>query len=225
MNQHTAEAILYLITALGVVFWLLAARFFTRSFRTPPVAQEVFADAPPPANWLTGTAEVDGQPDALSVKAAAALVRPGGRFGAVRILSRTEESLAFESATRQPDGSTPSSQVLCRGQLRFEPICADRTRIDYAVEMPSGLGLWIGGIIFVALGLVALGVGFWAIATYVTPSPIPAVRAQVFQMLQVFNVLWPPFLFGGLQRQRWHTVRSELDTLVHNLPYMESASS
>src|SRR5262249_39352890 len=106
-----------------------------------------------------------------------------------------------------------------RGQIVLKPIRANRTRIEYAVETPGGLGLLWGAIAFQAAGLVALVLTGWLLMTFVVSNPDPDVRYQVFQMFQVAHFLWPSFLFCALHRQRDRALHAGLDALVHNLPY------
>ena len=177
----------------------------------------------PPDNLIVGHAEVEGRGSLVGQ----------GRLGAGRgvrplrvpkILQRTDESLRFEAAAGAVP-ATPAGQCLRRGQLRFTPLGADRTRIDYAVEVSAGRGLLWGGAAFVALGLVALVVGCWAIQTWAIPNPNPGIRGQTFQMFQVVHFLWPPFLFGGIYRMQRRAVRDGFDALVHNLPYHEKGTA
>ena len=44
--------------------------------------------------------------------------------------------------------------------------------------------------------------------------------AQAVQMAQVVHFLWPPFLFGGLYRQRRRVAEEGFDRLLHNLPFL-----
>ena len=80
-------------------------------------------------------------------------------------------------------------------------------------------GLFICGVIFQILGLIALAVGFLLVHLFVVQSQNPAVRWQTMQMAQVVHFLWPPFLFGGLDRMHHRIVSRAFDTFVHNLPY------
>ena len=39
-------------------------------------------------------------------------------------------------------------------------------------------------------------------------------------MLQTIHFLWPPFLFAGLYRYQYAAVAGEVETFVHNIPYL-----
>ena len=81
--------------------------------------------------------------------------------------------------------------------------------------------LLLGGAIFQILGLAAISAGFWLLNAYVADAADPAVRVQAIQMVQVFHFLWPPFLFGVLNRKRHGALRKAFDTFVRNLPFCE----
>jgi hypothetical protein len=111
----------------------------------------------------------------------------------------------------------PSAGVR-RGRFRLIP-SGSCTRIQYAIEMPSGRILLGLGWLFVILGFVALAATCIVMFGYVLPSPDPSIRGQAVQTVQVIHFLWPPFLFGSLSRQPARLVRARVEALVHNLPY------
>jgi hypothetical protein len=221
VDAQIAQAILIAITAVAAVVWLAGLQFLIASARTmqpPPPEHFTLAESPPPS-LIVGGAEVEGDPAKLAAKAASVLALGSvGGLGQLRIIEGTEERVVFKGTPADP--SRPSAgQQLRRGVLRFTVTRGNRTQIDYAIEVRGGRGLLWGGAIFQVLGLVARVTGFWLIWSYVVPNPIPAVRGQAFQMLQVGHFLWPPFLFGGLYRKRYGVLRASFDTFVHNLPY------
>ncbi len=226
MTEQTAEWVLYAIAAVGVIVWLAGLRFLIASVQARKLAAQRAAEQlelsePPNENLIYGSAEVTGRPDDLSTRAAAALAGgTAGYVGLLKILERTADRLTFERAGTMAGGHAGRSPVL-NGQIRFTGQGPDRTRIDYAVQVAAGRGLLLGGVIFQILGLVALFVGFSVTTTFVVPNHNPAVRGQVFQMLQVGHFLWPPFLFGGIFRLRDRWVRDAFDALVHNLPHLK----
>jgi hypothetical protein len=227
MTQETAQLVLYAIAVVAAVAWIAGLLFLVRSARIGKAAEPAtgrFPDEAPPDNLIVGHAEVEGLADRLSARAASVLAGESARFGYLKILERTDECLRFE-ATAGASPTTPAGQCLRRGQLRFTPLGIDRTRIDYGVEISTGRGLLWGGAAFVALGLVALLVGCWAIQAWIVPNPHPGIRGQTFQMLQVVHFLWPPFLLGGIYRMQRRAVRDAFDALVHNLPYHEKGAA
>jgi len=77
-------------------------------------------------------------------------------------------------------------------------------------------------VLFQVLGLIAIVVGYWAIATYVIPSPDPGVRWQAVQMVQAVHFLWPPFLFGARYRRSVREVTAQFQALANNLPFCKT---
>jgi hypothetical protein len=222
MSSETAQIVLAAIAGIGFIAWLAGLQFLfssARVGRNDTAATGDFSE-PPPDNWMVGSAEVDGQPAVLAKKAAALLVKQApGPFGPIKIMEASDNRLAFERVG--PAAGNMQGQWLRRGEMRFTAIDGKRTRIDYAIERsPLRWLLWLGGL-FLVLGLIALVVGAWLIATLVVPSPDPAVRSQAIQMVQAIHFLWPPFLMGGLYRRGIRSVRATFEALVHNLPYAE----
>ncbi len=227
MNAETARLVLFAITAVALVVWVIGLRFLLWSAKVPGRSDggqdERFGpDQPTPKNLVVGNAEVEGQAADLLAKATSALASQAmGALGQFRILERTDDCVTFEGSGPS-HGSKSGGQIIRRGQFQFTPLGSGRTAIDYAVDVSSGRGLLIVGAVVQVLGLIAIIVGFLLIHTLVIPDPKPAVRGQVFQMIQVVHFLWPPFLFGGLYRFRHRQVRDGLKTFVHNLSYIDS---
>lgn len=217
MSPEVAEALVFGITAVGFVVWLISLNLLVKSAKlVQPEMRDGFAESPTP-NWLTGSDELEGDPTTLAAKAAEVLAR--GTLGPVKIVNKTDERIVFEridpGIANQPPG-----RWFRRGELRFTGLRQNRTQVEWAVE-PAGFQwmLGVGGIVQ-TVGLVGLIVGCWAMSTYVAPSPDPDVRWQSLQMLQVVHVLWPPFLFGGLYRRGVRGVKAEFEALANNLPYL-----
>ena len=224
MDTETARSVLYAITAIGFVVWLVGAQFVGATIRSERNASrqtmnDFGLEAAPSGRLLVGQIEVEGQPAALSAKATSALVKSGqGPLGPVKILSKTDKRLVFEGAGQNALGQ-PGWQLVGRGEMQFTVAGASRTAIAYAVELSSGRWLLTCALVFNALGLAALLVGFGLMLTFVLPNPNPAVRAQTAQMVQAIHFLWPPFLFVALYRQGRRAARNAFEVFVHNLPY------
>jgi hypothetical protein len=225
MDPETAKAVVIAIAAVGAVTWLAGLTVLLRATRERQArAQEaaerfdVEHEAAP--GMIFEEAEVDGRPEELSSKLAGLLARDGmGPLGPLKIAGCDRHEVAFEAAGPTFSSTGYGTPGFRRGWVRFAP-SGSRTRIDYAVEAPSGRVLLGIGWLVLILGLVALVVGLWLEFTYVLPSPNPSIRTQAVQMVQVVHFLWPPFLFAYLARQPSMMLRSRLESLVHNLPYV-----
>ena len=209
------------ITAVGAVVWLAGLAVMARATRELRArAQDAAArfdiEERSAAGTLVGEGEVDGRPEDLSEKLAGLLARDGmPPFGPVKIIACDRGELVFESAGLNP-GTAASS--IRGGRFRFSPV-GSRTRIEYAIEAPSGRVLLAIGWLFVVMGLAALFAGCWFMFAYVIPSPNPGVRGQAVQMVQVCHLLWPPFLFAALARQPARMIQARVSAMIHNLPY------
>jgi hypothetical protein len=217
MSPEIAQQVVFGITAVGVVVWLLSLNFLVKSARLLQLAKQEGFSEPPAQNLLTGSAEVEGDPKALAAKAAAILAK--GTLGPLKIVDKTDDRIVFE----RPDpgiANQPAGRWFRRGELRFMGLRQNRTQVEWAVEPAAFQWMLEVGSIVQIVGLVGLIVGCWAMSTYVATSPEPAVRWQSLQMLQVVHVLWPPFLFSGLYRRGIRGVTAEFEALANNLPYL-----
>jgi len=216
MNASTAEMVLYAITAVAVVVWIEGLRFLAATVRKGRKAGEEFAkpDESAPADIIYGSAEVQGRAAELSQRAAAIMAARS-----IKICERTDESIVFETPREFVPGSNVNLPPLS-GQMRFTPLSAQTTRVDYALAKPRVRVLLIMGFVFQALGFAAIVAGFLVIYFLVVPNQHPGVRWQTVQMVQVVHFLWPPFLFAGIYRKSASFVRAQFDTFIHNLPFL-----
>lgn len=225
MSQQFALLLLQAITAIGTIVWLVGLTVLVAASRSDLLDSDQDGldrldddpTAPDSGAVVTGTAEVDGEPAALSSRAAAVLARMGSS-GMLKLIERTDRRVAFEGT-----GLFPALGLgrRCRVSLDFRSSGRGRTRISYRARTPRGRVLiWLGGLLLAA-GLVALAGGYWAMSRYIVPSPNLGIRSQVVQMVQVVHVLWPPFLLAYLHRRPRTMLRAQLDALVHNLPYLD----
>jgi hypothetical protein len=215
----TPYLVLYAIAAIALVIWLFGLQFLLATGRRTNVetwAEEdetgaELGDAP-----VRGSAEVDGQPAQLAAKAAAHLAGRGmAMLGPVKILEQTDQRVAFEAAPHL------GGRFVRHGVIEFQERGPGRTQIDYTIMVPKRTGLLAAAWIVQIAGLLALVIGFAVLHLWVAPHPNPAVHWQSVQMLQVVHLLWPPFLLAGLYRRVQTQVRTTMDTLVHNLPYVQ----
>jgi hypothetical protein len=223
MTEETAQLLLALITAVALAAWVAGVQFMLRSKQKPPVDEELMtsqSDGELAGNWLHTSAEVAGEPASLAGKATALLAREGTGLGTLKILERGSDRVGFAQAGTGTAVANQTCPGLRGGELRFTAVGGGRTRIDVFLQVAQMRWLlWLGaGFLF--LGLIAIVVGCWTIFTYVIPSPLPGVRWQTLQMLQVVHFLWPPFLLGGLYRRLSRAALVRFEALIHNLPYL-----
>jgi hypothetical protein len=217
MSRETAQQVVFGITAVGAVMWVLSVNLLAKSARLMrPAKQEGFNEAPA-QKPLAGRVEVEGDVKALSARAARVLA--SGALGPLKIMERTDGRIVFERL--EPTiANQARHRWFRRGELRFTALRPNQTQIEWSVEPVGFQRLLWAGTSFQIAALVALTVGCWVMSTYVVPSPEPAVRWQSLQMLQVAHVLWPPFLFASLYRTGVRGVIAEFEALANNLPYL-----
>jgi hypothetical protein len=225
MNVETAQMVLVAITALAALVWLTGLQFLISSARKeqrrePLDSTGSEAVGPSEGSLLTGAVEIDGQPALLASKAASLLARSGLFPGVpVKILEKSDGHVRFEQVDPYAHGQA-AGRGLRGGQFSFLPLGGGRTRVEWVVELAAMRWLLRLGAVFQVAGLLAIIAGCWAILTFIVPSPNPAIRWQVVQMVQVVHLLWPPFLFGALYRRTRRLVAARLDALAHNLPFL-----
>jgi hypothetical protein len=223
MDEETAKMVVIALTAVGVVAWLAGLTVMLRATRERRARADDSVDqydmeGPPSPGTITGRAEVEGEPGALTTKLAERLARDGlGFFGPVKILTCSPKEVTFEAAGTNLGAGGYAGSGFRRGRVRFAG-SGTRTRVDYAVETSSRGILLALGWVALALGLAALIAAPWLEFTYVLPNP--NLRTQAIQTVQMVHFLWPPFLFAFLSGQPGRVVRAQMEALVNNLPYI-----
>jgi len=228
LDPETARIVVIGIASAGAIVWLAALGAMIRASRERQaqihMAGERFdLDRPISPGAIVGEAEVQGRPDDLSAKLASHLARDGlGPIGAVKILACDRREISFVAAGPAVAGQGQPGTLFRQGSFYFEAV-GSRTRVSYAIETSSSRILLTIGWLLIVLGLTALVVGAWLILTLVVTSPSAGIRAQSVQMFQAVHLLWPPFLLAYLARQPAKLVRTRVDALINNLPYISQS--
>ncbi len=225
MDVETAQIVVTCIAGVDLIVWLMASHFVRKAAKSG-CAEYAAAEFDFPGQRLsevvTGSIEVDNDPATLSRKAASLVVADGqNTFGPVKIVERSDSLLALErlGPSNYSQFQLQPGRSFGRAQLHFSPLTSHRTRIDYAIELSSLRWLLRGAWILLTVGLIVLGVGAWALLTYVATSPIEGIRWQSVQMVQVIHFLWPPFLLAALYSRARREVTARFEAFVHNLPH------
>ena len=126
MSTATAEIVLYGIAAVGAVVWCFGLRVLLNSRRprrTEP-ADRFSTTKPSPNNVLQGSAQVEGKPEELAVKAAASLAQGiNPQIGPLKVLERSNERVTFEGLGA---GGLSPGQIIRQGQIRFRRASGER---------------------------------------------------------------------------------------------------
>lgn len=218
MTPQTAHLIVYSITAVACVIWFAGLQFLLASAREPRVDNQFGEIEPSKRLAIQGMVEVEGEPENLSSRAASILAKGSvGQLGPVRIISRTAESVTFEGDA----ASMGIGKYVRQGAIHFARVGQNKTRIEYALDVPHGKALLVGGFIFQVLGLVAIAVGFLLLSTYVADARNRAVLRPVgadgagdspsLASVPVWDVISKPA----------SALRGTFETFVRNLPFLE----
>lgn len=229
MTVETAELVLYIITGIECVIWMVAFRCLA-TMGKPRVRRgilkdeadryDVSHDAPDPAARLadelesiaSGSSEIAGDFEQMSARLAQQVA---GKFPAAKITAQSPDQLVIE----------PSISSRWTGfdriDVAFRPLGETRTEVSYQVwGKPARAPAWAWWLSWI--GLAAIIIGFVLFKLYIVPHPNLAIRGQTFQMLQVIHLLWPPFLavlLGRTRKLAGKAVAGYLDGMVTNLPY------
>ncbi len=92
----------------------------------------------------------------------------------------------------------------------------DRDAQGTPADVGNQPGGWLGSIMRIWLivepmAIVGLGVFLWVA---VAEHPQARIRGQSLQMMQIMHVLWPPFLFWGLQKTMTRGLRQRMQRFL-----------
>lgn len=232
MSPETADLVLYLITGVACVVWMVAFRCLWL-LDHPKLTQT--DDVDDRYDVAQETQAVSTKGDEHLVSASSASLQVVGRFE--ELSSRLARQIAQKLPAAKITAQSPQAIVLepisfgqwmgfARIDISLAPIGENLTEISRTVwqqrSQAPQWAWWLSGI-----GMVAIIAGFAVIKTLVVNHPHPAVRWQTVQMVQVIHLLWPPFLavaFAKARKTAGLTIAGMLDGLITNLPYVEAPS-
>ncbi len=203
MEQSTATLVFAAIMGSGFLIWSYSL------FKALSVGNESPADDPwkPGAEFpgssttQFGERTVHGDPEKLSKTLAKALVNVNiGMFGTLfELVERTNKRVVLKK-TGPLICNQPAGLYFSEAEFNFEPLGGDAVRVTYQLgyDRLIRLSRRISLLIIFGIGLplqLIVGAVIWF---FVVNNAEPAVRWQVFQCLQIFHAIWPPFLFLSL---------------------------
>lgn len=230
MSPDVADLVLYLITGVACVVWMIAFRCLW--LLGHPKSSEV-DDADDRYDVSQEAHSVATKEDEPLVLVSFASLQVAGHFEELSL--RLARQIAQKLPTAQITSQLPQSIVLepisfgqwfgfARIDISLSSIGENRTEISRTVwqqrSQAPKWAWWLSGI-----GLVAIIAGFTLIKTLVVNHPSPAIRWQTVQMAQVVHLLWPPFLavaFAKAHKISGQTIAGLLDGMITNLPYVEA---
>ena len=190
MNENTAEMIVIVGAAIGIVIW-----FFGLLCLLKMKAMQ---------NRLSKTSTIDAKDKDQAIKA---LLQDFA--GKCRIIEKSDDGVKLQT-------------LLSIISLRFESQLSGlsiHTEVDMS-KMYRVFGTIMAVLVLVIEPLVVIGVPLllWLV---VVPSQVPAIRGQVFQVVQIIHVLWPPFLVYFLTK----IFRRSIITTLDNIHILAEATS
>jgi hypothetical protein len=211
MEQETARIVEIGITVLGSCLWLCGLIFVAETALRKPRG----GTGGPAARLISGHVPMERIPPQFIDQVTAALAQSNlGIQSTIRILEKTRTRVEFE-------GTRGVGFALGRGRIELGSEGSLPSGISYSFDVAGGRWMLKLAGIFLALGLAAIVIGYLVVTTHAVPSPLPAVRWQTLQGIQIIHFLWPPFLFAGLYRRIQRVLKDQFETLIHNLPYTQ----
>lgn len=222
MEMQLARVVVATVLGIAFVVWLGAVRFVARARRSAESVTDgdrlASIENSSPDGLLAGQVVVESNVAGLSGKLARVLSQPQGpALGGIKILHVDDSSVEFAQASSQPN------VTFHEGQVRFVSDGAQRALATYVLAPVSGRGLLIAAQVFLVAGIAAIGITAYLMESYVVSSPIPAVRWQCVQSLQVAHFLWPPFMFAARYRALRRQAVDQIETVLANLPHLSQA--
>jgi hypothetical protein len=207
MTTTTAALVVGTVAAVGALVWLVSLLQALRALG--------------PETGEIGPVTVDGEREDVSRRIAEALVS-GPALGVVPI--RVDSADADAVRFRVPAGSSlvPLTARL-EGEYVLRRAADGRVRVTIRTNRAAARrGARVALGICLLAGLPLLVVLPAVLMAFVVGSPLPAVRAQAFQVLQVVHVLWPPFLVVWLGRRNQTIVEEGLGQVLDRLRFGRS---
>ncbi len=218
MGEDVAKLIFFVILGVGILAWVVAlerALSLGRPAREPQ-ATGLDDPQPPPYEWEAGTLTLRGNSDALSKAVLRSLAQL--HFGMVAGIFKMQQYDDGRIALKKVGPllcNLPPSLYFTEAEISFRD--ADPGTVEVAYRL--GYGRLIRRLRQIALGII-LGFGLPTIALvgavvwfFVIPSPVPGIRWQVFQTLQIAHAIWPPFMILWF----YSIGRRQSKTLIENV--------
>ncbi|OGQ94951.1 MAG: hypothetical protein A2521_13910 [Deltaproteobacteria bacterium RIFOXYD12_FULL_57_12] len=179
MAEWLAKCIVLLGAGIGIVFWYLAFRLYSRMQTLP--------------GKLSGSAVMAGRDITAGMKELVSFVATHGR---AHIVGKTPTALELKL------GGADFSYFFVKIAACFESragAAVFHTEADFQkVDKPFKIVMAV--LVFFVMPLAILGIplAVWLLAV---PASAPAVRWQVVQVVQIVNFIWEPFVLYAIHRR------------------------
>ena len=212
METESAYIVLYVILAAGVVVWFFGVLSWLRTFGSGADTE------------VRGEVEYEVEPSKVRQGLTRLLASGAGGGVSARILDASDHQVVAEltlmetihrkgrARTRQRSGAI----LTCRLEPRLNG-CLLRYQMDLSA---TGRGMRIGGVVLLALGVVALASVAILMPALVIEHEDSAIRGQVWQSLQVIHFLWPPYLLAFVTRRTRSMIQVLVEDMLRNMRFL-----
>jgi hypothetical protein len=219
VDEDVAKLIFVVIMAAGVTAWAVSLSRALRLGRPARQPQPLMADEDAEFSqfeWQTGTVTLRGNREALSKALLRSLAQlQFGFFASIFRMQQYDDGRIVLKKVGPLVCNLPPGLYFTEAEISFQQTNAGTVEASYRV----GFGRLIRKLRKITLGII-LGIGLpmmllvgSAVWLFVIPSPMPGMRWQVLQTLQIAHALWPPFLIMWL----YSIGRRQSKTLIENV--------
>jgi hypothetical protein len=219
MDEDVAKLIFVVIMAAGVTAWAVSLSRALRLGRPARQPQPSLSDENVEFSqfeWQTGTVTLRGNREALSKALLRSLAQlQFGFFASIFRMQQYDDGRIVLKKVGPLVCNLPPGLYFTEAEISFQQTNAGTVEASYRV----GFGRLLRKLRRITLGII-LGIGLptmllvgSAVWLFVIPSPMPGMRWQVLQTLQIAHALWPPFLIMWL----YSIGRRQSKTLIESL--------
>ncbi|HEV8070514.1 MAG TPA: hypothetical protein VGP76_22560 [Planctomycetaceae bacterium] len=219
MDEDVAKLIFVVIMAAGVTAWAVSLSRALRLGRPARQPQPSLSDENAEFSqfeWQTGTVTLRGNREALSKALLRSLAQlQFGFFASIFRMQQYDDGRIVLKKVGPLVCNLPPGLYFTEAEISFQQTNAGTVEASYRV----GFGRLLRKLRRITLGII-LGIGLpvmllvgSAVWLFVIPSPMPGLRWQVLQTLQIAHALWPPFLIMWL----YSIGRRQSKTLIENV--------
>ena len=216
IEELVVYAVFVIATAISLFQYFYIRRLWlfgnsVDNLRNDPRIAEIIAAGPA----IIGEIELTGVTDippllnllAIHLENPGRLMQSGWKkpseMGSISITRHGERDIEFEGR----------HLYISRGLVRIVEDPLGKYRAQWALEVSSARVLLITATLRALLLALPVSIAVPFAIAYLMQQ-YPSVRAQSLQVMQVSQVVWEPFLFSGLARQRMKSAGSYLEGLI-----------
>lgn len=178
---------------------------------------------------ITGTQAVSGDADSVSRGITIQLLNTGvpGQFSGLFEITEQSQKQVVVRKTGSLICSQPTSMYFSEVEFELKSTGPNSVDVNYRIGFERLARLLRRTALGIILGLglpvmLIVGIIIW---TLVVNHQNPAVRWQVFQTLQILQVLWPPFLVMSFYDSGRRHARTFISNLLRQVDLLPATST